>query len=207
MAEPHEPLLVAVTGIDGSGKSTLVQNLVAALTAQGLTATAFRALEADKKFIDGVRAHREHDRGQVEGFLAQYTGWSLVTNTRRQLVAGERVDVVVADRYVADYWANQLTFGMELDALRWVSELIPAADLTVVLDVDPATAWARVLRRDRESGWQSEEFLEKAAQCFAAAVKLVSHRPVASLAADLSADTVAKAAETIVLARLRGDRG
>lgn len=170
MAEGRRPLLVAVSGIDGSGKSTLVAGTVAMLREQGVPAGSFRALECDRDFLAQVRSFSRRAGEVAERFMADYVGWALVTNTARAVAAASEFDVVLADRYLLDLVANQSVFGNDPQSLRWVQPLLPRADITVLMQLPPDVAWARVVDRDGVAGWQDASFVERAAVAFQSVV-------------------------------------
>jgi thymidylate kinase len=185
-------MLVAVSGIDGSGKSTLIDHVVPMLSKVGLATARFRGLEAEGRFLGALRPLATGpDRQRVEAFIAEYLGWKLITNSRAALGERQGADVVVADRFVLDHWANQLVFGIGLDELRWVGVLAPKADLTVMVDVPSELAWHRVAAREGGPGWQSRAFLQQATVAFSACVSEAPGGPVLRLDGTRTEDALA----------------
>jgi dTMP kinase len=173
---------VAISGIDGSGKSTLTDHVVTTLSKLGWATRWFRGLAAEERFVGALRPLATGpDKQRVEAFVAEYLGWKLITNSRAALGERQGTDIVVADRFVLDHWANQLVFGIGLDELRWVGALAPKADLTVLVDVPSELAWQRVTAREEGPGWQSRDFLEQAAVAFNACASEVPGGPVLRL--------------------------
>jgi thymidylate kinase len=169
--EPVRPLLVSFSGVDGSGKSTQIENLLVALHGHGLKT---RKLAFWDDVVVGVR-YREGFVHQVykseRGIGApgkpvnrrdkNMSGWHL-TLARHflylldalqlcRVVARERrrqgvvpVDVMVFDRYIYDELAN-LNLKNPLSRLfaRFVQRFIPRPDIAYLLDADPVAAHAR----------------------------------------------------------------
>jgi len=169
--EPGRPLLVSFSGVDGSGKSTQIETLVAALHGHGLKT---RKLAFWDDVVVGVRyregfVHQVYksERGigtpgkPVNRRDKNMRGWHL-TLARHflylldalhlcRVVARERrregavpVDVMVFDRYIYDELAN-LNLENPLSRLfvRFVHRFIPRPDIAYLLDADPAAARAR----------------------------------------------------------------
>lgn len=164
-------MLIALEGIDGSGKGTQAQRLVGRLRETGVStelvsfpryaATTFGA--AIGEFLNGAFGSLD----EVHPFLASllYAGDRFESKAMLLNLAA-RNDVVVLDRYVASNLAHQ---GAKLEgpARRALLDRIervehdlygmPRAELTLLLDVPPETAQTLIARKDRR------EYTEKAA--------------------------------------------
>jgi thymidylate kinase len=169
--DPVRPLLVSFSGVDGSGKSTQIENLLVALQDHGLKT---RKLAFWDDVVVGVRyregfVHQVYKSERGIGALGKpvnrrdknMRGWHL-TLARHflylldalqlcRVVARERrrqgvvpVDVMVFDRYIYDELAN-LNLKNPLSRLfvRFVHRFIPRPDIAYLLDADPAAARAR----------------------------------------------------------------
>ena len=169
--ERGRPLLVSFSGVDGSGKSTQIENLLVALRGHGFKT---RKLAFWDDVVVGVR-YREGFVHQVykseRGIGApgkpvnrrdkNMRGWHL-TLARHflylldalhlcRVVAREPqregvvpVEVIVFDRYIYDELAN-LNLENPLSRLfvQFVHRFIPRPDIAYLLDADPAAARAR----------------------------------------------------------------
>ncbi|WEH12244.1 hypothetical protein [Streptomyces sp. VNUA24] len=194
------PLLIAVSGIDGSGKSTLVDMVRRRLEAQGLKATAFRGLDHDSAFLSGVRKLALRDSG-ADRFMATYLSWSLAVNTEAAWASG--ADVLLADRYLLDHWANQATFGHTYEELAWVRGLLPEPGLHVFLAIDPETAWQRIVERDSGNpGWQTAGFLQEVSRTFEANLGRLAPQRLLRLPADSASDRLTDATVSRILSLL-----
>ena len=175
-------LLVAIEGIDGSGKGTHSGQLVQTLREQGraVELISFPRYE-DTRFGAEIGRFLNGDFGpldQIHPFLAAtlYAGDRFESRDVLQH-ALEANDVVVLDRYVASSLAHQ---GVRVDpaarkelmqricTLEFDTYNLPQADLNILLDVSGVTARKLIAKKsaraytDREADLQEEntEYLE-----------------------------------------------
>lgn len=165
---PPAPLLISFSGLDGSGKSTQIASLCAALHSAGLRT---RRLAFWDDVVVGVRyregfVHKVYksERGigapgkPVNRRDKNMRGWHLTLLRHllylldaihlRRVIARERlafgVDVVIVDRYIYDELANLNLHNPRSRAfVRMVRSFTPRPDLAYLLDADPASACAR----------------------------------------------------------------
>lgn len=163
----NRPLLISFSGVDGSGKSTQIENLRRALYAAGLST---RLLAFWDSVVVGVR-YREgfvhtvykSERGigspgkPVNRRDKNMRGWHL-TAARHLLylldacnlcrvVARESksgANVIILDRYIYDELSNlNLANRFSRAFARFVQAFVPKPDIAYLLDADPAAAYAR----------------------------------------------------------------
>jgi len=169
--ERGRPLLVSFSGVDGSGKSTQIENLLVALHGRGfktLKLAFWDDVVVGVRYREGfVHQVYKSERGigapgkPVNRRDKNMRGWHL-TLARHflylldalhlcRVVARERrregavpVEVIVFDRYIYDELAN-LNLENPLSRLfvRFVHRFIPRPDIAYLLDADPAAARAR----------------------------------------------------------------
>lgn len=149
-------MLIVLTGIDGSGKTTAARALVDSARAAGRNAVLL-----------SNHAGRRH-----LSLLSQRFGWHLhprfadvietgirlfnvlVHHARASSAAGKFDKLVVMDRYLHCQLALRRANGLERGRLvPWLLRKLPAPDLMIYFDVDPQLAHERVLARgtDKES--------------------------------------------------------
>lgn len=163
----RKPLLISFSGVDGSGKSTQIENLRASLHAAGLTTTLLA-------FWDNVVVGVEYREGFVHKVYKSergvgapgkpvnrrdknVRGWDLTAARHclylldafnlRRVVARERrsgADVIILDRYVYDELSN-LNLGNPVSRtfVKFVCKFVPRPDIAYLLDADPEAAHAR----------------------------------------------------------------
>ena len=135
-------LLVAIEGIDGSGKSTVIAKL---------------------REIMSIYATKEPSDGPIGRLIKE---WALRGGTSDPyidalLFAADRLDhyqreiapalkrglVVVTERYVESSIAYQGAAGVDIGFLEAINSRVPPPDLTILLDLDPEDAVRRINAR------------------------------------------------------------
>lgn len=162
-----KPLLISFSGVDGSGKSTQIENLRSALHAAGLST---RLLAFWDNVVVGVRyregfVHKVYksERGigapgkPVNRRDKNMRGWHLTAARHflylldacnlRRVVARERkkgADVIILDRYIYDELSNlNLANPLSRAFVKVVHAFVPKPDVAYLLDADPLAAYAR----------------------------------------------------------------
>lgn len=147
-------MIIAVEGIDGAGKHTLVTAIQDELGAQTLSFP---------RYEDSIHAQLAHDAlhgrmGDVtDSAFAMATLFALDRHGAKELL-DEYVDtddrILILDRYVASNAAYTSARTGDEAAAGWVAELefgrlgLPKPDLQVLVDTPPDTARERALSRE-----------------------------------------------------------
>jgi dTMP kinase len=157
--------LLVIEGLDGSGKATLAAALAAKWTAQGRRVARL----AFPRYGESIFADLCRDAlyGNIGDLSDSVYGPALLFALDRRDAADEvrdlvaNNDIVLLDRYIssnAAYGAARLGAPAAPNEFpAWVRDLeigrfdIPVPDLQILLDVPPALAHARALRRATES--------------------------------------------------------
>ncbi|NDK91273.1 dTMP kinase [Gordonia desulfuricans] len=166
--------LIAVEGIDGAGKNTLVTGLVEHWRAQGLRVATFafprygRTVFAD---VASEALHGEHGdlRESVYAMALLFAlDRSATAEELRSAIAGH--DVVVVDRYVASnaaYSAARLREDADGAVVRWVHDLefgrfaLPVPDRHLLLGVPAEVAMARARSRASSAPGRARDHYER----------------------------------------------
>jgi dTMP kinase len=169
--EPETGLLVVVEGTDGSGKSTLVDGIVAALTRRGVPAFATLqptpSLRATEIFQLGL--HNDATPDEYRALYLCTIGDRLYhrdTVLAPHLAAGE---VVICDRYVFTTFANLLSRGHAFEP--WMKEVcayLPRPHLALWADAPPDLAIERVKQRPHERRSLNEPYIRGLYEAYAA---------------------------------------
>jgi dTMP kinase len=164
--------LVVIEGLDGAGKRTLADRLLAALAARG----ARTATLAFPRYAADVHAELAHDalHGRLGDLPDSVHGMAvLFALDRRAAAPGLRAatagnDVVLVDRYVASnaaYGAARLHQDACGEFVAWVRELevdrfgVPVPDRHLLLAVPRAVAAERAAHRERtEPGRERDRY-------------------------------------------------
>jgi thymidylate kinase len=183
-------LLITFSGVDGSGKSTQIENLRSALHAAGLTT---RLLAFWDNVVVGVKyregfVHKVYksERGigapgkpvnrrdkNVRAWyltVARHLLYQLDAINLCRVVAREKksgADVLILDRYIYDELSN-LNLGNPISRafVRLVHGFVPRPDIAYLLDADPVAAYARKPE-------YPPDFMEKCRQAYFALAKLL----------------------------------
>lgn len=162
-----KPFLISFSGLDGAGKTTQIDNLLASLEARGLR-TILLAFWDNVVVLSRYREGFVHkvfksERGigapgkpvnrrdkNVRGWHVNFARHGLylmdAINLRRVIARARRsgVDVVIMDRYIYDELANlPLENPLTRAFVRIVATLAPRPDVAYMLDADPVAARAR----------------------------------------------------------------
>ncbi|MBP1449675.1 MAG: dTMP kinase [Thermoproteus sp.] len=136
-------LFIAIEGIDGSGKSTVISILA--------------------KKLPRVYVTREPSERPIGRLIKEWAlrGGSSSPYVDALLFAADRLDhylaevkpalergvVVVTERYVESSFAYQGAAGVDMEFLELINSRVPRPDLTVILDISPEAALARIKAR------------------------------------------------------------
>lgn len=160
-------LLISFSGLDGSGKSTQIENLDAYLRDNGLTivtlafwddvvvATRYRegfvhkAYGSEKGIGSPAKPVNRRDKNVRKWYLslARHGLYLLDALHLRWVIAKMRrssVDALIMDRYIYDELANlPLSNWLSRMFVRMISWIVPRPDVAYLLDADPEAARAR----------------------------------------------------------------
>ncbi|MGW7244227.1 dTMP kinase [Streptomyces sp. NPDC054804] len=151
---PHGRLIV-VSGIDGSGKSTLVSGLTRRLAGRGRTVRSLAALKPrdTSPVAWALQIPSECDEEARERWIAGYFTLVLAANAAEVVTpALNRGEWVIADRWALDHVANQRSFGIELDEWTAWLKALPQPDSHLLVDVPAELAAGRIAARGKEPG-------------------------------------------------------
>lgn len=157
-------LLVALEGIDGSGKGTQARLLCSWLREKGYTCH-LTAEPTESEIGTLIRRYLgELADSRIMALLFAADRAHHLREIMAQLEAGS---IVVTERYLYSSIAYQGALGMERSWLEQINSFAPQADIVFYLDVDIGTAMQRIaslnsFRREREmESYENEEFLKK----------------------------------------------
>ena len=166
--------MIAIEGVDGSGKRTLTEGLRQALAAQGRSvATLAFPRYGDSVTADLAREALHGAHGDLAGSVyAMAVLFALDRAAARDRIAALRAghDVLILDRYVASnaaYCAARLHQDAGGDMVDWVGGLeygrlgLPEPDLQILLDVGVEVAAARARRRAGQEADRARDAYER----------------------------------------------
>ena len=129
--------MIVIEGLDGVGKTTLSKGLAAAMGATWLT-TPSEELRAFREPFD--RAYQDDPECSQLFYAASVLAVGREAERRRM------VGDVIVDRYWSSTCAYAASRGSRLE-LGEVERLLPAADLTIVVELDEEERWRRLCNR------------------------------------------------------------
>jgi dTMP kinase len=189
----------SLEGIDGSGKTTQIDMLIEALTAEGYSVVKLREPGGAKisERIRGILLDPD-----FKGVMGDKTELLLYNAARAQVIheiiqpALDAGKVVIADRFAWSTYAYQgYARGLGADMVQRLTELTCGScfpELTVVLDIDVARGRARTAKRGEAPDrleQEKAEFFERVRQGYLAAAREFPDC-VAAIDADRSAQDV-----------------
>ena len=201
----------SLEGIDGSGKTTQIDMLIEALTAEGHSVVKLREPGGAKisERIRGILLDPD-----FKGVMGDKTELLLYNAARAQVIheiiqpALDAGKVVIADRFAWSTYAYQgYARGLGADMVQRLTELTCGScfpELTVVLDIDVARGRARTAKRGEAPDRLEQEkadFFERVRQGYLAAAREFPDC-VAAIDADRSAQDVFADLYKLVKARL-----
>lgn len=145
-------MLIAITGADGSGKSTITRMVSEALAAVGIS-----SMRVDKWDIYNVNEHPECRflRGPLSELRqcisemsvparTLFLFWSMYLTTDEKAL--DRFETTVVDSYWIKHAASEQIYGAPETLINIISSFLPVIDLAFVLDLAPQVAWQRKSR-------------------------------------------------------------
>jgi dTMP kinase len=154
-------MLIVLTGIDGSGKTTAARALIDSARAEGQNVLLL-SNHAARKRLSILSDHLGwHLPPRVADFIE--TAVRLTTVLLNHARARNFDGLVVMDRHLHCQLALRQANGLERGRLlAWLLEKLPAPDVMVHFDVDPQIAHHRVLTRgtDKETLADLQAFRE-----------------------------------------------
>jgi len=152
--------IVAIEGIDGAGKTTLVSSLATALSKRGRNVVNMAAIQSKSAIYQLALA----GIGNLNSISLQLLFASSRYDTLDQIAMSEHEStIILADRYyLSQYAYGSARAGIELEWSQSVSAYLPEPKLTIILDVDPESI------RDRLSGddFENDLSLQRAVRQF-----------------------------------------
>lgn len=142
-------VVVAICGIDGSGKSTVAGRLAESLTDLGVATTLTR--QPTEYYRGDAHVRRYHDDGEGlmwEEGLALLSACDRLLHLRNEVIpALEAGHVVISDRFLHASQAIFRARGVDADWLATINSYCPPPHLCVLLDCPASVARDRIERR------------------------------------------------------------
>ena len=158
-------MLIAVEGIDGSGKTTVVRFLIEELRKRGYDVVAFKEptdSEYGRRIRQILKERRVSPEEELDLFIKDRE-FDVQNNILPALKSGK---IVIMDRYYYSTIAYQGALGLDVEMIRKLNEQFPKPDLVIILDVSPETALKRIKAKRRPDRFEDIEYLRKVREIF-----------------------------------------
>jgi len=160
-------MLIAIEGIDGAGKTTIVKFLEGELKKRGYDVITFKEptdSEWGQKIRQALKDRSLKPEDELELFLKDRE-LNVKNNILPALKAGK---IVIMDRYYYSTIAYQGALGLDPEHIKRLNEeFAPRPDLVIVLDIKPETALKRIKKRgDKPNRFEDLEYLKKVREIF-----------------------------------------
>ena len=152
----HEKFIVEIEGLDGSGKTSLVQGLAEAFKGE--------AMKTPSPSLSAIRPLWDHRGGILARAFYFVTNYVLEYEITSGLI-GSTSKFIVIDRWYASTLAYTVAYrpddenfqmkDLPKDIFQWPSDLFLRPHLMLLLDIDPETRQARVEGRKLMGGGAS----------------------------------------------------
>jgi len=174
-------IFIVIEGMDGCGKGEMVKLLhnylfsknrgYSILTTREPTKGTYgkeirEILSEDKKPQENaqkllnlfIKDREEHVNSTIKPFIEN--------------IKGDRVNIVICDRYYHSTIVFQATQGLETDTLIGKNKKFPKPDITFIMDLKPEIALERIRKREKEK-FERLEFMNELREKFLELPKLL----------------------------------
>jgi len=166
--------LIEFCGIDGCGKSTLIQDIKEELNKQGKPCVVIKPISGDKNFMTIIsrmesslqnspskEVYERFEKLKNEYYFLEFYASS---NTIKTYLKQDMY--VLCDRYTFSYLTYQEAFNMLSPQDKDSVEKFPKPDLVVLLTVPIELAMQRLDERPQKAPYENPKFLTKAQNIF-----------------------------------------
>ncbi|MBS0585544.1 MAG: hypothetical protein JSR76_04505 [Verrucomicrobia bacterium] len=165
--------LIEVCGIDGAGKTTLIQGLKKSIESKGYSVFVLKPNRGDDSFypfLSCITSIAENDpklKNTAAIFKHNYFSFYLLTQRENIENALEKNDFVILDRYLYSHKVYQKAFENDNSNFEVAYRTLPQADYIILLSLPIEIAFDRIHSRGAPiETYENYLFLEKAQNIF-----------------------------------------
>jgi dTMP kinase len=158
-------MLIAVEGIDQSGKKTQTELLVKKLKGKGISTIKISFPDYETpvgQLIKKILSNEIQVSFEVKHMLYSANKWELKPKIEELI---EQKYTIVFDRYYQSNWAYGLANNLAIDWLESLDRDLPHTNLTIVLDLPPNVSLKRK-EQNRDIHEKDLEYLLRVRKCF-----------------------------------------
>lgn len=151
----NKKFIIEIEGVDGSGKTSLVQNLAKSLNGA--------AVKTPSSSLSAIRPLWDHRGGILARAFYFITNYILEYEIQSGIISE---DIIIIDRWYASTLAYTVAYRPDLDTevnlsqlpsqvFQWPSDLHLKPNVMLLLDIDPQVRQDRIEKRKKEGGGAS----------------------------------------------------
>ncbi len=152
-------MLIAIEGIDGAGKTTIVKYLVEELRRRGYDVVSFK--EPTDLYRDKIKNAKNPEEELI--LFIKDREYDVENNVKPAL---ERGKIVIMDRYYYSTIAYQGAKGIDVERIKRMNEKFPKPDIVIILDVRPEVALKRIKAERRPDRFEDLDYLRRVREIF-----------------------------------------
>jgi len=158
-------LLIAIEGIDQSGKKTQTDLLLKRLQESNYNAVKFSFPSYETpvgQLIEKILSNKIHVPPEVKHMLLSANRWELKPKIEEYR---QKNYIIIFDRYYQSNLAYGVASGLSLDWLKNLDKNLPECDLTIILDIPPEVSFKRK-KVNRDIHEKDFSYLSHVRECF-----------------------------------------
>ena len=132
--------LICVTGIDGSGKSTLIEQLHERLP-NSCIANVWQSLESSQTLFKSKDEIFQYLIGLTPDSRIYYLSHAIKYGMQKAEESG--ADIILIDGYVYKYFGPELVLGANEELVNQMISSFPMPDKVICLELDPSISFQR----------------------------------------------------------------
>ncbi len=157
-------MLIAIEGIDGSGKTTISRYVKEILERKNFQCVILKEPTEGKygKILKNLEKRPDAEK-ELKLFLLDR-----MEDVQKNIIpALKEGKIVIMDRYYYSSIAYQSARGINAEKIRELNEKIaPKPDLVILLDVEPEIGFERIKKRTKLTPFEELEYLKKVREAF-----------------------------------------
>jgi len=178
----HNKFVIALEGIDGTGKSTQCHKLYEVLSDEGIKCRqlTFSLEHLNRDMMQTIKGYyEEKDESGYQKFEYAAVVYEQAKTYFEALISNDEHEIIIADRYI---YSLMLLLKMSYPKAKFTSTLyevlvnwLPAPDLLFYLNIDAETAWKRIgLRGEKPRKMETFESVTKSLDVFPSIIETAS---------------------------------
>lgn len=162
-------VLISISGIDGGGKSTLIQRLADMFSQRGLQ--VYQTKQPTPVYREHPAVEKMHQTGETDlsfEALALLSAFDRLIHAESIGIGRQHYDFILTDRYLLDGIVSFTARGIDREWVETINQFCPQPDIGFLVDCPGAVAYERIITRGGRmtDDEKSVNYLEKKRQLF-----------------------------------------